>query len=104
MLQKLHEILVHADYTVWYYLNTRWHNDFLDAVIPFFRNQWTWTPLYLFLLVFMLKNFGRKGVVWCVFFIGTFAISDQLSAHVFKEIFHRIRPCNNPLLSNIVHI
>ena len=104
MLQKLHEILVQTDLTVWYYLNSTWHNSFLDYIIPFFRNQWTWTPLSLFLLVFMLQNFGKTGIIWCLFFIGTFAISDQLSAHVFKEIFHRIRPCNDPRLANLVHI
>lgn len=103
MLQKLHEILVYADYTAWYYLNTVWHNDFLDAVIPYFRNQWTWVPLYLFLLVFMLKNFGSRGIIWCIFFLGTFAISDQISAHILKEIFVRTRPCNNPQLAGLVH-
>lgn len=102
-MQKLHEIIVLADYTVWYYLNTVWHNGFLDAVIPYFRNQWTWAPLYLFLLVFTLQNFKRTGIIWCLFFLGTFAISDQLSAHVLKEIFVRIRPCNDPNLAGIVH-
>ncbi|HTM66677.1 MAG TPA: phosphatase PAP2 family protein [Flavipsychrobacter sp.] len=102
-LQKLHEIVVFADYTAWYYLNTVWHNAFLDAVIPFFRNQWTWAPLYLFLLVFMLMNYRLKGLIWCLFFLATFGISDQLSAHVFKEIFIRVRPCNNPMLVGLVH-
>ena len=103
MLAKLHEILVYIDYTTWYYLNTVWQNDFLDAVVPYFRNQWTWAPLYLFLLVFMLKNFRYRGLMWCVFFLATFALSDQLSAHLLKGIFMRIRPCNNPQLAGIVH-
>jgi len=102
-LQDLREIIVLLDYTVWYYLNTVWHNAFLDTVIPYFRNQWTWVPLYLFLLVFMLQNFKRTGIIWCLFFLGTFAISDQLSAHVLKEIFVRIRPCNDPNLAGMVH-
>ena len=103
MFQKLHEIVVYADYTAWYYLNTVWHNDLLDAIVPFLRNQWTWVPLYLFLLVFMLKNFGTRGIMWCIFFIGTFAMSDQLSAAFLKEIFMRTRPCNNMQLAGIVH-
>jgi len=103
MYEKLHEILVYIDYTTWYYLNTVWHSDFLDAIVPYFRNQWTWAPLYLFLLVFMLKNFGYRGLMWCVFFLATFALSDQLSAHLIKPIFMRLRPCNNPQLAGIVH-
>lgn len=104
MIQKLHEIVTLTDYIVWYYLNSVWTNEFLDTLIPFFRNQWTWAPLYLFLLVFMLTNFRYQGVMWCVFFLATFALSDQLSAHLFKEMFQRVRPCNNPHLAGIVHI
>ena len=103
MFQKLHEILVQIDHGMWYYLNVAWRNDFLDAVVPYFRNQWTWAPLYLFLLVFMLKNFGWKGFIWCLFFLATFGLSDQISAHVLKDIFHRTRPCNNPHLAALVH-
>jgi membrane-associated phospholipid phosphatase len=104
MIQRLHELLVSADYSVWYYVNTVWHNYILDAIIPFFRNQWTWAPVYLFLLVFMLMNFGKTGIIWCIFFLATFGLSDQISATFLKEIFHRTRPCNNPHLAPIVHI
>jgi len=52
----------------------------------------------------MLKNYGYKGLIWCAFFLGTFALSDQISAHVLKEIFQRTRPCNNPHLTSLVHI
>ncbi len=104
MYESVLDILIYLDYTAWYYLNTVWRSPFLDAVIPFFRNQWTWAPLYLFLLLFILKNFGYRGLVWCLFFLITFALSDQLSAHLMKPIFMRLRPCNNPMLTGIVHI
>lgn len=103
-MQKLFEILIRLDYETWYYLNTVWHNDVLDAIIPYLRNQWTWAPLYLFLLLFTTMNFGRKGWMWCVFFLLTFALSDQLSAHLIKPYVHRLRPCNNPYLQEFVHI
>lgn len=104
MVQKLHDILIYLDFTMWYYLNTVWHNNVLDTIIPFFRNQWTWAPLYLFLLFFMLMNYKRRGMMWCVFFLLSFALSDYISASVFKDIFHRIRPCNNPALNEIAHV
>lgn len=104
MLESIREILVLTDYIIWYYLNTVWTSDFLDAVIPYFRNQWTWAPLYLFLLVFMVSNFRLTGFIWCLFFLATFGLSDQLSASLFKELFQRLRPCNNPHLQSIVHI
>jgi len=94
---------VYYDHVVWYYMNTQWHNSYLDAVVPFLRNQWFWAPLYLFLLLFIPRRFGKNGWIWCLGFLVTFAISDQVSAHLLKPIFHRVRPCNNPYLASIIH-
>lgn len=104
MLKSLHDLLIYWDFTAWYYLNTQWVNDFLDAVMPFIRNQWTWAPLYLFLLIFMPANYGRKGWMWCVFFLMAFAIGDYVSASIIKPYYVRLRPCNNPYLKDIVHL
>src|SRR5690606_26021730 len=104
MTASLPDTLVAIDIHTWKYVHGFWRNDFLDAVIPFFRNQWTWAPLYLFLLVFMLSNFKWKGLYWCLFFLLTFAIADQLSAAWLKEIFQRTRPCNDVSLSKWLHI
>lgn len=102
-MQSIFERLIAWDYKVWFYMNTVWHNSVLDAIVPYLRNPFTWAPLYLFLLMFITINFGRKGLMWCVFFLLTFACSDQLSAHLMKPYFHRIRPCNNPYLMQLVH-
>lgn len=104
MLKEIHDLLIYWDFTAWYYLNTQWVNDFLDTVMPFLRNQWTWAPLYLFLAVFMPMNYGRKGVMWCVLFLLTFALCDFTSASLIKPMYLRLRPCNNPYLGNIVHL
>jgi len=103
MIESIRNLLVYCDYIAWYYLNTVWHNAVLDAFVPYLRNQWTWAPLYLFLLVFMLLNFGRRGAIWCLFFILTFTIRDYTSASLLKPLFGRIRPCNNPYLAQMVH-
>ncbi len=103
MLKQIKGFLVYYDHVCWYYLNNQWHNRFMDAVIPYFRNQWFWAPLYLFLLIFMPSRFGKKGWIWCLFFILSFSISDQLIVYVIKPFFHRTRPCNNPELATVVH-
>ena len=104
MLKQIHDIFVYYDHVVWYYVNTQWHTATLDAIIPFFRNQWFWTPLYLFLVLFMPSRFDKTGWLWCLYFLTCFSVSDQVSASWLKPLFHRIRPCNNPDLSSIVHI
>lgn len=52
----------------------------------------------------MLLNFGKKGALWCVFFLLTFAISDQISAHFLKEFFQRTRPCFDPNFSKMCRL
>jgi membrane-associated phospholipid phosphatase len=104
MFKALHQKIVYWDHAAWFYLNTQWHNSFLDIVMPFLRNQWFWSPLYLFLLLFMTAKFGKQGWFWCIGFLVTFILADQVSATFIKPFFHRVRPCNNPALTGIVHI
>lgn len=104
MLKNLHDLLIYWDFTAWYYLNTQWVNDVFDVIMPFVRNQWTWAPLYLFLLIYMPLNFGRSGWMWCVFFLLTFALGDYFSASIVKPHYLRLRPCNNPYIRDVVHL
>lgn len=104
MLRSIQDTLLHWDHTLWYYMNTQWHNSFMDSFVPFLRNQWFWAPLYLFLLLFIPKKFGRNGLIWCLLFLVSFILADQVSATLLKPIFHRVRPCNDPLLSGVVHL
>lgn len=103
-MKELHDTLIYWDYTAWYYINTQWINDFFDVLMPFLRNQWTWAPLYLFLAIFMPVNYGRKGLMWCVFFIMAFAMGDFISASIIKPYYVRLRPCNNPYIKDVVHL
>jgi len=103
-LNSLREYLVYCDHIAWYYINTQWTNPVLDYIVPFLRNQWFWVPLYFFLAIYMPLRYRRNGLIWCLFFIVSFAFSDQVSAHWLKPFFHRVRPCNNPYFSSLIHI
>ena len=104
MLSEIHDIIIYCDHVAWYFLNTRWHNSIMDWLMPFFRNQWFWAPLYFFLFLFMPARFGKGGWMWCLVFLASFALSDQVSATFMKPFFHRIRPCNDPYFASLVHI
>lgn len=81
-------------------INGRMSNSFLDSILPYCRSPVFWVPLYLFMLVFVLMNFGIKGLWWCIFFICTVALTDLTGNYVFKQGFERLRPCNDPELSS----
>src|SRR4051812_48628009 len=83
-------------------LNSQWTNPFFDAVLPFFRNPVFWAPLYLFILVFITLNYGKRGIWWSLAFICTVSLTDLIGARVFKEGFQRPRPCWDPEFS--IHV
>ena len=58
MIQKI----VNWDYRVFENVHAHWHNAFFDFIFPYLRNPFFWSPLYLFLIVVMYENFGKKGL------------------------------------------
>ena len=103
MLKAIIDRLIHYDRSVWYRINARWHNSFFDSIMPLFRNPWFWSPLYLFLLIFIPYKYGRRGWMWCGTYLVTFILSDQVSATLMKPWFHRLRPCNDATLAEALH-
>jgi len=103
-MQAFHTWLITLDFRIWMYLHANWRFEFLDVVMPFIRNQFTWAPLYLFLLVFMPYNFGKHGWIWLIGFLLCFAIGDSVSGSLIKPLIHRIRPCNDPRLADYLHL
>ena len=69
-------------------LNSKLTNPFFDTVLPYFRDSVFWAPLYLFLLVFIAVNYGKKGWWWSLAFICTVAIADIVSSRGFKVGFY----------------
>lgn len=83
-------------------INSKGTNAFFDAVLPYFRDSVFWAPLYLFGLVFITLNYGKKGWWWSIAFVCTVAIADMVSSRLMKESFARLRPCQDPFfLQNV---
>lgn len=80
------------------------HADWLDSVMVAVTEMWPWIPLYALLLYMVFKQYGKRG--WWVLLAVALVIlcTDQLSAHVCKPLFHRLRPCFNPELEGLVHL
>jgi len=70
-------------------------NPLFDLVMPILRNPMTWIPVYVFLLYFSVKKYGRQGVLWCLAFIVVFGLCDYTAASIIKPLVGRLRPCNN---------
>ncbi len=72
--------------------------------MPYFRNQYFWVPVYLFLFIFMPLNYRRRGWYWLGGFLVAFALADYTSASIIKPLAGRLRPCNTPDLQPYVHL
>ncbi len=92
------------DQRLFLFFNHKLANPLFDAVLPFLREAVLWVPLYLFIVVFVVLNWGKKGLLWCGFFIATVALADLLGTYAFKEIIRRLRPCNEPSLAGQVRL
>jgi len=89
------EYLTELDKIVFLAINQGLSNQFFDFLMPVLRNPYTWAPLYLFFLIFAIKNYGKRGFIMIVFFLMTFGLGDFFSASVIKPQVMRVRPCND---------
>ncbi len=79
-------------------------NDFFDWLMPLLRNRFFWTPLYIFIIVFCIKQYKKNGLYIIGMLLFTFAMGDLIASRLIKNLVGRIRPCNDFSLSNeIIH-
>lgn len=93
------DALLKLDHSIWVKINNEWHFRLLDEIMPIMRNQYTWAPVYAFLLFFSIWKFGKKGLFWSLAYFISFALCDYISAGIIKEAVMRLRPCNDPINS-----
>ena len=80
------------------------HVDWMDKVMVLLTDMWAWLPLYLLLIYWVVRQYGKR--CWWVFLaVGLVVLcSDQLASHVCKPLFHRLRPCYNIDFQDIIHL
>lgn len=86
------------------HINQNWSSPFFDTIVLYARETLTWTPLYIFLLVFSLLNFGNRAYFWIIGVVLTAALSDLVSSQVIKQHIARVRPCQDPAVSPLLRI
>ncbi|WP_256012416.1 phosphatase PAP2 family protein [Desertivirga xinjiangensis] len=90
------EQLINFDHQLFKAINVGLTNPFFDWLMPLLRNRYFWAPLYFFLIIFLIRNYKKAGVICILFLLITFGIADYVSASVIKPSIERLRPCNEP--------
>lgn len=97
------QTLLKWDFFLFYLINIKGRNVLFDAILPFWRDEFFWMPLYFFAILFILLNFKQKATGILLFAAITILISDQ-TAGIIKEIVQRARPCNSPEWQDLMHL
>ena len=90
--------LIQIDQHLFSAINQGLSNHFFDWLMPLIRNRFFWSPVYLFLAIFFVRNYGKRGWMLLIFFALTFGVADYLTSSVIKPSVQRIRPCNDPAM------
>lgn len=79
-------------------------NGFFDWLMPILRNRFIWSPLYLFIIIYCIKQYKKTGYYIIGMLLATFAMGDLIASRLIKPFVGRIRPCNTAALANdIIH-
>lgn len=80
------------------------HNSFWDFVMYWASDKIIWIPVYLIFLFLLWKKFREK--IWIILLFAALLVflSDQISVHLFKDTFQRLRPCHEAELMAWVHL
>lgn len=89
------EQIIQLDKEIFLAINQGLSNSFFDLLLPILRNSFTWAPLYLFIIIFLIKNYGKTGLLIVACILLNFGISDGVSSHLIKKNVKRVRPCND---------
>lgn len=96
------EQLINWDKSLLLYLNGM-HTDLCDFVMYWMSDKFIWIPFYLFLIYLVIRNYKWRTFDIIIAVALLITISDMTSVYLFKEVFHRLRPCQDPEMRSFVH-
>jgi len=80
------------------------HNSFTDSLMWFLSGKVILVPIIIITYFFLWKKYNWKGLLLITISITcTIILTDQLSVHLFKEVFLRYRPSHNTEISPLLH-
>ncbi len=96
------EVIKQLDQSFFLFLNEL-HNNFWDKAMFLFSSREIWIPFYALIIYVIVKTY-KKNSIYILLLIGlSIAVSDQFSG-LIKNTVERLRPSNDPAISNLVHI
>ena len=97
------DFLEHIDRQILLFING-YHNPFADSLMWFLSGKVILVPIIIITYFFLWKKYNWKGLLLITISIAcTIILTDQLSVHLFKEVFLRYRPSHNLEIGPLLH-
>ncbi len=90
----MYNLLHNIDKAFFVFFNQTLSNPFFDKFFPFITDVKNWYIAFIILWLIAIFKGGRIGKISAVGIIFVIITSDQISSHILKPLFERIRPCN----------
>jgi undecaprenyl-diphosphatase len=90
----MYNFLYNIDLAIFNFLNQTIANPLFDKFFPFITEVKNWYIAFIILWLVAIFKGGRIGKISAVGVIFLIVISDQISSHLLKPFFERVRPCN----------
>jgi len=79
------------------------HADWLDPVMFYITMTEFWTPLFVFLLYLIFRDYKKHGWLVVAGIVVSILLTDRITAGLMKPFFERLRPSQNPELEGMLH-
>ena len=86
------ETLEKLDQQLFLFLNGI-HSPFWDTIMYWISDKYFWFPFYAVLIGIIIYKERKKSIPILIAIAVLITLADQLSVHLFKEVFERFRPC-----------
>ncbi len=97
------EYLEQLDQSLLLFFNSL-HSPLFDSAMWWISYKYTWIPLYLSILIYLIIKQKKKALISILLLILAIVLADQISVHAFKNVFLRYRPTHNLDIGHLVHI
>jgi len=80
------------------------NHPFFDILMYWISNKFIWIPLYLFFAAVIIKKYNYKSLLIFGALTVLIIFVDQTTSSLMKPFFGRLRPCHDPMISNLVNL
>ncbi|PWJ58870.1 undecaprenyl-diphosphatase [Dyadobacter jejuensis] len=94
--------LISLDQRIFLALNGQ-HSPFWDVVMSWITYKYSWIPMYLILLAVTIRKNKKGAIAMVIALIAAVGLADFVTSGLMKPYFARLRPCHDPVISQLVH-